>query len=159
MHAGGIEGFSSMYLRRADGGLTVIMLCNGGSIHQIETARQIAALYQPEFAPPRPPALQDPEPKTSAWLRQVTVELAQGNCDPEIMTPDLRRAMTPEAIRNLQTRFNALGPLNSFELVGLDKKTEGLSLRYQALFGRMPLLVRFVLNEDRKIAGLWVEPE
>jgi len=158
-HSGGIEGFSTMYARCTDCGLSVIMLCNSTPIHQSKMARKIAALYRPEFAMPKPLALQDPEPELGARMKQIVLGFTEGKIDPNIFAEGMRQAMAPEVIAMMRSIFNALGPLNSFQLIGRDYSGSHLVLRYRVVFGTMPLWMLFYLDEERKISGLSVEPE
>ena len=89
-HGGGISGFSTFLARFPDDKVTVIALVNqsGGAGRRWPTA--IAEIYVPALKDNAPKPIADPDPKTTAFLKQALTSAAGGTIDPEWLTPEFQ---------------------------------------------------------------------
>jgi D-alanyl-D-alanine carboxypeptidase len=150
-HGGGYLGFLTMLSRFVDDRLTVILLTNLDSGDPGGMANRIASYYL-RAAPPIP----DTDPRTTRRLKQVLLDLAAGQADPDRFTPEARTALTSE---QTQAFYAALGPLKSFRLIEQTGEGERRTYRYQARFGDTAWIQSLALTEAGQIAELGVAPE
>jgi CubicO group peptidase (beta-lactamase class C family) len=159
-HPGAITGYSAGYFRCLDCDLAVIALTNVSfGVDMGDLVRKIGAIYRPELARAARPALGDPDPNLSARLKKLVLDLVAGRPIDAALTTEMAGALNADAITDIQANLNAYGALREWVLVGRDQENDYLQVRYRGVFGETPVLVLFVLTEDAKIAGFWLQPE
>src|SRR4029077_20487163 len=87
-HSGGTPGFSSVIYRFIDDKLTIIILTNHSDRILDQLAVDLAGICLPALK--RPDANPDPDPKTTAMLKDVVSGLLKGKSEPESFTAAMR---------------------------------------------------------------------
>lgn len=157
-HEGGIPGFNSMILRVPSKKLTVIVLCNADPGIANAAAKGVAGLVDPSLKVVVKP-IQDPDPKRTAAERALFTDAIHGTLKEEAFTESLQKAIFPDKAGQAHQVLSAMGALDQFTLVKIDKRP-GMSVRtYVASFrgGK----VRVVVGTDQagKIAVFALRPE
>ncbi|MGI8603700.1 MAG: serine hydrolase domain-containing protein [Verrucomicrobiales bacterium] len=100
-HGGGINGFSTFFLRLVQDKLTVIVLANGPGDPQ-RLARLVASQFVPGLTLASIVPQCDSDPALSERLKQCLIELSEKK-DSELLTPEFR-----ENFRNSRRRYGVL---------------------------------------------------
>ena len=160
-HAGAWQGFTTYIARYVDDKLTVVVLTNLDSVHSNpgKIAHHVAGLVNPQLMPPELKPMEDKEPQVTALLRSLLERLAAGKADPEDFTPEYRKHLFPSGAEEAKEELQALGPLQSLELV--ERRTEGDQRRYtyRGTFRENKVLINLSLDGQGKIAGLRLSEE
>jgi CubicO group peptidase (beta-lactamase class C family) len=157
-HGGGIAGFATDISRFVDDRLTVIVLTNLEGSNPGAMARTIAGFYVPDLAVADKP-IEDNDPKTTELFRKVLAATTDGTIDPERFTPEMRKEVFPDRMKQASVFLKQLGPPKSFTLI--ERKQDGgqRSYRYKVAFGETTLILSGTLTEADKISGLLLTPE
>ena len=107
-HGGAWQGFKSCIIRFPDDKLTIIVLANSWNTREFKLARGVAGFYFPEFAVPPGAAIADTDPKTTAIMRKLLLQLAGNSLDPTLLAPNLAAQLTAERISELGRLLNSL---------------------------------------------------
>src|SRR2546427_1423946 len=110
-HGGAWQGFKSHIARYVDDKLTIVVFANLAQANPTRIAHGVAAIYNPELAPPPPKAIEDKEPEVAALAKKVLQEAIEDTLEPGLFTPEA----WPEISRNaaLSREFlKSLGALN-----------------------------------------------
>jgi CubicO group peptidase (beta-lactamase class C family) len=151
-HQGSGLGFNATLARFVDDHLTVIVLCNLTGAPSQPIARHIATLYLPALSYASEHAIADPEPGTTARLREVLVSLQHGSVNPAFFAPSARaglQGLGQEGRRLL----GSLGPLHTFALLQRTVTARQRVYRYRAVFGTTPLIWSFTLDIQGRIVN------
>jgi len=165
-HGGAWQGFTAFIGRYLDDRLTVIALINLDSEHADgdKIGHNVAGIYIPAVMPPALAPMEDKDPRVTALLRETLIKIAAGNPDPDAFTPEMRKAVFPDAVKAFAKDLNSYGALKSLELVGLSDETgdEGETLRqftYRVHFENHTMVLHVALALGGKIANLGAESE
>jgi CubicO group peptidase (beta-lactamase class C family) len=160
-HNGQTAGFAASIARYDDDRLTVIVLCNLGSIGLAGRINQgIAKLYVPALSLASLASRPDPDAQTTRRLEALLRELLAGRISLEAFTPERLAAFSTPASKSNWQQLASNGPLKSLAFVESEPSSEKTrSLRYKAALGPHLLLVRFVLAEDGRVSELNIEEE
>jgi hypothetical protein len=133
----------------------VILLCNQTTAPSESMANHIASLYIPSLAPEK--AVTDADPATTARLRQILLDAAQGKADESRFSSSA--ADTVVFVKRAGPRFlGSLGLLTSFELLGTKTDAGKRSYRYRATYEKSTLVWTFVLDAGGRVVSLEPEP-
>lgn len=159
-HTGQTAGFAASLARYPEDRLVVVVLCNLGTIGLAgRIGQQVAKLYAPALSlanvTPRP----DPEAQTSRRLRAALEGLLGAGPAEADFTPERFKALSNESARANWQLLSAYGPLRSFDFVEAEGAGRARTLRYRAGLGVHWLLLKFVVQEDGRVAELVVEEE
>jgi hypothetical protein len=155
-HGGAWQGFTTYIARYVDDKLTVVVLTNLDSAHSNpgRIAHHVAGLYVPALMPPELKPIEDKEPQVTAFIREILQKVAEGKADPEWFTPERRKELFPDRIKDFGEFVKSLGTLKSLDLVER-KQEDGLpAYTYRAAFDDRTMLLRLTLSPDGKIAGI-----
>ncbi len=161
-HNGQTAGFAASIARYREERLTVIVLCNLGTIGLAGRINQgVAKLYLPALSLKSLAARADPDAETTRRLETTLRELLAGRTSPDAFTPERLSALSTVVAKSNWQQLAAYGPLSSFAFVETDTTAPAKTraLRYKAAVGPRLILVRFALNEDGKVAEINVEEE
>ncbi|HEU4596801.1 MAG TPA: serine hydrolase domain-containing protein [Pyrinomonadaceae bacterium] len=161
-HNGQTAGFAASIARYREERLTVIVLCNLGTIGLAGRINQgVAKLYLPALSLKSLAARPDPDAETTRRLETALRELLAGRPPAEAFTPERLSALSTVAAKANWQQLAAYGPLDSFAFVETDASAPAKTraLRYKAALGPRLLLVRFALNPDGRVAEINVEEE
>jgi D-alanyl-D-alanine carboxypeptidase len=153
-HSGNKPGFSSIIRRYPDDRITVILLTNADQ--GVDTGGitfRVAAFYLP---PPK--AIEDRAPQTTRMLEIVLHQLAAGQADPMLFTPEAYTAITSE-FKQARAFYQSLGRPRSFQLIEQTSDGKRRTNRYRMASGSATWIQTFVLTPDGKIADIRVAPE
>jgi D-alanyl-D-alanine carboxypeptidase len=152
-HSGGTPGFSSVIYRFLSEKLTIIILTNHSDMIIDELAIDIAGICLPALK--RPEGNPDPDPKTTAMLKDVVSRLLNGKFDLESFTPAMRIFLgtaTGKAFWEWFADHGALGPLIFSDR---EQRGDGQVLRYNVSLGENSYWFSVNLNKDGKIAQIY----
>jgi CubicO group peptidase (beta-lactamase class C family) len=159
-HNGQTAGFAASIARYTDERLTVIVLCNLGTIGLAGRINQgVAKLYVPALSLASLGARPDPDAQTTRRLEALLGELLSGRAAPEAFTPERLAALSTTAAKSNWRQLAAYGPLKSLTFIESEPSAKTRSLRYKAALGSHLLLLRFALAEDGRVSELNVEEE
>lgn len=152
-HSGGTPGFSSVIYRFTDDRLTVILLSNHSDRFMDQFAIDIAGMYVPALK--RPAAGTDPEPRTTARLREVMSGLMGGKYDEGIFTAPMRAYLKSSTGKAFWQWTAYHGALTSFDFSDREDAGDGSVLRYKVGLGGAPYWFSFRVMSDGKIAQIY----
>lgn len=162
-HGGAWQGFKSFILRFPDDKLTIIFLANSWDTRDFKLARQLAAIFYPQFALPRVQSLDDKtieerEPKSTAFIRRVLNQLSHGTATPDEFTPELQAEMFPGRAKQIGDALSSLSlPVAVIHLSELVERRDENGLRiYRYLLTDIgkTLSCTVRLTKEDKIAGI-----
>jgi CubicO group peptidase (beta-lactamase class C family) len=157
-HGGAWQGFKSHIARYVDEKLTVVVFANLAQANPGKIAHGVAAIYNPELAPPRPKAIEDKEPDVTVLAKKVLQEVIEGKLDAGLFTTEA----WPEISRNAEQArefLKSLGALNSIELIARSEQEGNRLYRYRLTYKETSLFYSVVLTKDGKIATLRLQVE
>jgi len=162
-HGGAWQGFKSFILRFPDDKLTIIFLANSWDTRDFKLARQLAAIFYPQFALPRVQSLDDKtieerEPKSTAFICRVLNQLSHGTATPDEFTPELQAEMFPGRAKQIGDALSSLSlPVAVIHLSELVERRDENGLRiYRYLLTDIgkTLSCTVKLTKEDKIAGI-----
>ena len=125
--------------------------------------RQLASIFYPEFALPQiqsvdDKTIEDREPKSTAFIRRVLLQLSQGTATPDAFTPELQAEMFPQRAKQTSELLGSLSlPVAIIHLSELVERRDESALRvYRYLLTDIgkTLSCTVKLTKDEQIAGL-----
>jgi D-alanyl-D-alanine carboxypeptidase len=163
-HNGQTAGFAASIARYREERLTVIVLCNLGTIGLAgRISHGVAKLYLPALSLKSLAARPDPDAETTRRLETTLRGLLAGRPPADAFTPDRFSALSTEVAMSNWRQLAAHGPLNTFFFVEADPAAAASdktrSLRYKAALGQRLLLLRFALDAAGRVAEVNVEEE
>lgn len=157
-HGGGTPGFGTIIRRFLPDKLTVIIFSNRGGADTGRIADEVSRVVEPSLRPSATPPVKDPDPAFTTRLTGIVRSLLSDTPDLTPFTPRMAAALTPAMLSTVRQQVGALGPLKSLAFLRETDTPAGKSRDYRATFGDTPLTVNAVVQDDGKIAGLWVRP-
>jgi CubicO group peptidase (beta-lactamase class C family) len=158
-HGGAWQGFKAHIARYVEKKLTVIVFANLSQADPGKIAHGVAGIYDAQLAPIPVAAIEDKEPKVTAFARDLVQKFADGTADPALFTPEARAAIFPDRAAQAAVFLKELGALRSIELVARTDREGHRVYRYRATFDAASLFVALTLTADDKVAGLGMSPE
>jgi D-alanyl-D-alanine carboxypeptidase len=162
-HNGQTAGFAAAIARYREERVTVIVLCNLGTIGLAGRINQgVAKLYLPALSLKALAAKPDPDAETSRRLETTLRELLAGRLSADAFTPERFSALSTVAAKSNWRQLAAYGPLETFSFVETDAAAASgktRALRYKAALGTRLLLLRFALDGAGRVAEINVEEE
>lgn len=159
-HTGQTAGFAASLAHFPDDRMTVIVLCNLGTIGVAGRVGQaVAKLYVPALSLRALRIQRDEDPQTGARLRELLRGQLAGKADAEALTKDARESLSTNSARANWQRVASYGQLRGFDFAGRETEGDRRTLRYRASLGEHLLLLKFVLNGEGKVTELSLEEE
>ncbi len=152
-HSGGTPGFSSAIYRFVDDKLTIIILTNHGDRIVDQLAVDLAGICSPALK--RPDANPDPDPKTTAMLKDLVSELLKGKYQVDSFTPPMRTFLATATGKAFWKWFADHGELGSFVFSDREDRGAGQVLRYKVSLGGNSYWFSTLMTKDRKIAQIY----
>ena len=152
-HSGGTPGFSSVIYRFIDDKLTIIILTNHSDMIIDELAIDIAGICLPALK--RPEAKPDPNPNTTAMLKDLVSELLKGEYQVDSFTPAMRIFLGTATGKAFWKWFADHGELGSFVFSDREDRGAGELLRYKISLGGNSYWFSTLITKDRKIAQIY----
>lgn len=153
LHSGGTPGFSSLFHRYLDRGVSVIVLTNHGDRIIDHWAREIAGIVLPAVARNR--AKSDPDPVLSQKLKTALREVIAGTQDPRLFTPAMQLFLTTAAGRGLWEWVGSHGELKSLTYAESEQVGDSTVRRYSASLGDGEFWFSFTLTKSGEIAQIY----
>jgi hypothetical protein len=97
------------------------------------------------------PPIPDPDPNLTKHIRNINLDAISGNMQQEDYAAEFWKAISP-AQKDIQTDLKRYGDFISIALVGRKSESGNQSYRYRLEFQNATLLMRYILNEQNKIA-------
>ncbi|HZB45809.1 MAG TPA: serine hydrolase domain-containing protein [Pyrinomonadaceae bacterium] len=159
-HNGQTAGFAASIARYREKRVTVIVLTNLGTLGLAGRINQgVAKHYLPALSLKRLGEQTDPDPQTSTRLRSALAELLAGRVEPAAFTSARAAALSTANAKESWREIASYGPLKSLAFVEREPSNKSRTLRYKAALGEHLLLLKFVLEDDGRIAEVNVEEE
>ena len=152
-HTGGTPGFSSLIYRFLDDKLTIILLTNRSDRIVDQFAVDLAGMYIPALKPPE--GNPDPEPKTTATLKEVVSGLLNEKYDPALFTPPMRIFLNTATGKAFWKWFASHGALGSFTFSERESAGKDRIVRYKVTLGGNPYWFSCKMTNDGKIAQIY----
>ena len=152
-HSGGTPGFSSLIYRFLDDKLTIILLTNHSDRIVDQFAVDLAGMYVPALKPPE--GNPDPEPKTTATLKEVVSGLLNEKYDPALFTPPMRIFLNTATGKAFWKWFASHGALGSFTFSERESAGKDRIVRYKVTLGGNPYWFSCKMTNDGKIAQIY----
>jgi D-alanyl-D-alanine carboxypeptidase len=152
-HSGGTPGFSSVIYRFLDDNLTIIILTNHADRILDQLTIDLAGICLPAMR--RPDANPDPDPKTTATLKDVVSGLLNGKYEPTSFTPAMRIFLGTATGKALWKWFADHGSLGSFIFSDREERGDGQILRYKVSLGGNSYWFSVTMTKDGKIAQIY----
>ena len=149
-HSGGTPGFSSVVYRFLDDKLTVIVLTNHSDRILDQLAIDLAGICLPALK--RPEANLDPDPKTTAMIKEVVSGLLNGKYEPGSFTRAMGIFLGTATGKAFWKWFAEHGELGSFVFFDRENRRDGQILRYKVTLGGNPYWFSVNMTTERKIA-------
>ena len=152
-HSGGTPGFSSTMYRFVSDKLTIIILTNHADRILDQLAIDLAGISLPALK--RPDANTDPDPQTTAMLKDVVCGLLKGKSEPESFTIAMRIFLSTATGKAFWKWFADHGELSSFIFSDREDRGDGQVLRYKISLGGNWYWFSVLVTKDRKIAQIY----
>jgi CubicO group peptidase (beta-lactamase class C family) len=152
-HSGGTPGFSSVIYRFIDDKLTIIILTNHSDRIVDQLAIDLAGICLPVLK--RPEASRDPDPKTTATLKDVISDLTAEKYEPASFTPAMRIFLGTATGKAFWKWFAEHGALGSFVFSDRENRGDIQVLRYKVSLGGNSYWFSVRMTKDRKIAQIY----
>ncbi len=159
-HNGQTAGFSSNFTHYPDHNLTIIILCNLGTIDLAAwIAHGLAKHYLPDFSLSRAIPIFASQPAMTRRFKTVVQDQLEGRISVGEFTLEARSSLVLDHTETMYRRMAAYGALSEFELISEEKRPQGRRLYYRAAIGERLVLFRFDVTNDARISSLIVEEE
>ncbi len=152
-HSGGTPGFSSAMYRFVSDKLTIIILTNHADRILDQLAIDLAGIYLTALK--RPDANTDPDPQTTAMLKDVVSGLLKGKAEPESFTAAMRIFLSTATGKAFWKWFADHGELSSFIFSDREDRGDGQVLRYKISLGGNWYWFSVLVTKDREIAQIY----
>ncbi len=139
--------------RFIDDKLTIIILTNHSDRIVDQLAIDLAGICLPVLK--RPAASRDPDPKTTAMLKDFVSGLLTGNYEAESFTPAMRIFLTTATGKAFWKWFADHGALGDFIFSDREEKGDGQVLRYKVSLGGNWYWFSAKMGKDGKIAQIY----
>lgn len=155
-HAGAWQGFTTYIARYVDDRLTVVVLTNLDSAHSNpgKIAHHVAGLLDARLLPPELKPIEDKEPQVTAFFRSVLEKLAAGMSDPDDFAAEFRKEFFPSGAEDAKEELQALGPLQSLQLLEYRADPDHRRYTYRGTFRENKVILHLTLDRNGKIVGL-----
>lgn len=152
-HSGGTPGFSSVIYRFIDDKLTIIVLTNHSDRILDQLAIDLAGICKPALK--RPDSTPDPDPKTTAMLKDVVSGLLKEKYEPESFTPAMRVFLSTATGKAFWEWFAEHGTLGPFTFSDRENRGDDRVLRYKVNLGGNSYWFSAKMTKDSKIAQIY----
>jgi CubicO group peptidase (beta-lactamase class C family) len=152
-HSGGTPGFSSLIYRFIDDKLTIIILTNHSDMIVDQLAIHLGGIYLPTLK--RPEANPDPDPATTAMLKDTVAGLLKGNYEPASFTPPMCIFLNTATGKAFWKWFSEHGALSSFVFSDREGRGDGEVLRYKVNLGGNWYWFSIKMSKHGKIAQIY----
>ncbi len=152
-HSGGTPGFSSAMYRFVSDKLTIIIRTNHADRILDQLAIDLAGIYLTALK--RPDANTDPDPQTTAMLKDVVSGLLKGKAEPESFTAAMRIFLSTATGKAFWKWFADHGELSSFIFSDREDRGDDQVLRYKISLGGIWYWFSVLVTKDRKIAQIY----
>src|SRR5262249_22746913 len=152
-HSGGTPGFSSVIYRFIDDKLTIIILTNHSDMIVDELAIDLAGICLPALK--RLETNPDPDPRTTAKLKEIVSGLLKGDYEPAALTAPMLIFLNTATGKAFWKWFADHGTLGSFVFSDCEQRGDGQVLRYKVSLGGNAYWFSVKTNKDGKIAQIY----
>lgn len=156
-HGGAWQGFTDSICRYVDDKLTVIVLTNLDSEHSDpdKIAHAVAGFYVPALTPPPPPkAIEDKEPRVTAQLKNMLLQMQGGKLDLSAFAPDQQKKLDAGMQSAIRDLLDNAGAIQKIELLSRTEDNGARAYKYRVRLAYDVLTVTMRLNRDGKVAAL-----
>jgi hypothetical protein len=152
-HSGGTPGFSSVIYRFLDDKLTIIILTNHSDRIVDQLAVDLAGICLSALK--RSEADRDPDPKTTAMIKDLVSGLLNEKYDPESFTPAMRIFLNTATGKAFWKWFAEHGELGSLVFSDRENRGDSQVLRYRVSLGGNWYWFSVRTTKDSKIAQIY----
>ena len=152
-HSCGTPGFSSAIYRFVDANLTIIILTNHADTIVDQLAIDLAGTCLPPLKRPAPN--HDPNPTTTATLKQLVSGLLKGEHEPASFTPAMEIFLGTATGKAFWKWFSDHGALGDLVFSDREQRENGQVLRYKVSLGGQWYWFSAKMTKDGKIAQIY----
>ena len=152
-HSCGTPGFSSAIYRFVDDKLTIIILTNHADTIVDQLAIDLAGTCLPPLK--RPGTNHDPNPTTTATLKQLVSGLLKGEYEPASFTPAMGIFLSTATSKAFWKWFADHGALGDLVFSDREQRENGQVLRYKVSLGGQWYWFSAKMTKDGKIAQIY----
>ena len=153
-HGGAWQGFMAYIGRYIDDKFTVIILVNRAGFNVEKLGAEIAAIYNPQLAPPVLKAIDDKEPQFTARAKDILQKLVENVADREQFTPEAKAELFPDRVKQAGGILKNLGALEKIELVERTDENNLRLYRYRLVYKESKLIYTLQITAEGKIAAI-----
>jgi CubicO group peptidase (beta-lactamase class C family) len=157
-HGGAWQGFKSSIIRFLDDKLTIIFFANSWETNDFKLTRGLVSIFYPEFALPGVERIEDREPKATAVLRRVLLQISKGSAEPALFTPEFHAQLVQGKAQQLGNSLYSLSlPVAVIHLSELvERRDEGELRVYRYLLIDLGRTLSWTvkLTKDGRIASI-----
>ncbi len=141
--------------------LSIPLLALALSLQAANPAQTPAQTQTPLIAPAPATAASVPAPENPAvttLARTIYAQMRLGKVDPALLTDQMNKALTPEAIARQKPVFDQLGDPAQLVFLSGSKIPQGTFYRYRATFPEAALEVQIFIDNNGKAGGYFLKP-
>jgi CubicO group peptidase (beta-lactamase class C family) len=157
-HGGAWQGFKSSIIRFLDDKLTIIFFANSWETNDFKLTRGLVSIFYPQFALPGVERIEDREPKATALVRRVLMQISKGSAEPELFTPEFHGQLVQGKAQQLGNSLYSLSlPVAVIHLSELvERRDEGELRVYRYLLIDLGRTLSWTvkLTKDGRIASI-----
>lgn len=120
---------------------------------------EIAAIYNPELAPPALKPVEDKEPQITSRAKNFLQKLIDGRAEQEQFTAEAKEKLFPSGLKQAGDFLKTLGTLEKMQLVERKMENNVGVHRYRLIYEKTSLIYTLNITADGKIAGLQFQRE
>ena len=98
------------------------------------------------------------DPAVTALALTIYKQMRAGKVDPALLTEQLQKAMTPEALAQNKPMFDQLGDPSKLVLEKKETVEKGTKWEYLATFAAAQFHVDILVDKSGKVAGYFLKP-
>ena len=104
------------------------------------------------------PASAPEDPAVTTLARKIYAQMRVGKVDPTLLTDQMNKALTPEAVAAQKPVFDQLGDPTQLVFLSGSKIPTGTFYKYRATFAQAALEVQIFIDNAGRIGGYFLRP-
>lgn len=134
-HTGGWTGYTGKNATFPDDRVQIVLLSNTDTLNKVYVVQKIfAVLYPPSSQDAWYASAPGQNPALTHTARVLLTQLALKKLDPKLLSPEYRRTLTGDNLRQLTQQFDTFGALQHMVFVERDADTSGVYEIYRLFY-------------------------
>lgn len=156
-HGGAWQGFKSHIARYLDERTTVIIFANLSQAGIGRLARGVAKNYSAKLASIPAKAIQDKEPKISAFAKRILEQILDNTISKDLFDTNAREKLYPR-LKPFSKRIKPFGKVVKIELLERIERNSLRRYKYRVEFENVKMIYFLVLDQQDRISGFRLLP-